>query len=72
MQILFVIVCGMGYQGLVNGLLDVEINLKYGVKYLCGVYMVVEGDKDDVVKWYLCGYYYEVKKKGFLDVIGLC
>ena len=47
-----------------NGLLDAETNLKYGVKYLRGAYMVAGGNQDAAVKWYSRGYYYEAKRKG--------
>lgn len=62
---------GMGYQGNAKGLLDAETNLKYGVKYLRGAYMVAGGDYDNAVKWYSRGYYGEAKKKGLLDETGL-
>ncbi len=62
---------GMGYNGPAQGLLDAETNLKYGVKYLRGAYMVAGGDYDDSVKWYSRGYYYEAKRKGLLKATGL-
>lgn len=71
MQILPATARGMGYQGSANGLLDAETNLKFGVKYLRGAYMVAGGDRDDAVKWYSRGYYYEAKKKGLLQATGL-
>lgn len=51
----------MGYCGLVSELLDFEVNLIYVGKYLWGVWLVLGGNEDDVVMWYVCGYYYEVK-----------
>ncbi|MFC3570329.1 transglycosylase SLT domain-containing protein [Paracoccus simplex] len=71
MQILPATARGMGYQGSAQGLLDAETNLKYGVKYLRGAYMVADGNKDAAVKWYARGYYYEAKKKGLLKATGL-
>lgn len=71
MQMLPATARGMGYQGSASGLLDAETNLKYGVKYLRGAYLVAGGDRDDAVKWYSRGYYYEAKKKGLLDATGL-
>ncbi|SMO37409.1 lytic transglycosylase domain-containing protein [Paracoccus laeviglucosivorans] len=71
MQILPATARGMGYQGPANGLLDAETNLKYGVKYLRGAYMVAGGNQDNAVKWYSRGYYYEAKKKGLLEETGL-
>ena len=62
---------GMGYRGPAEGLLDAETNLKYGVKYLRGAYMLADGDFDDSVKWYSKGYYYEAKRKGLLQATGL-
>ena len=71
MQILPATARGMGYKGSDSGLLDAETNLKYGVKYLRGAYMVAGGDYDDSVKWYSRGYYYEAKRKGLLKATGL-
>lgn len=62
---------GMGYRGSPQGLLDAETNLKYGVKYLRGAYLVAGGNHDAAVKWYSRGYYYEAKRKGLLDETGL-
>ena len=53
------------------GLLDAETNLKYGVKYLRGAYLVADGNHDAAVKWYSRGYYYEAKRKGLLEETGL-
>ena len=71
MQILPATARGMGYRGTPGGLLDAETNLKYGVKYLRGAYMVADGNQDAAVKWYSRGYYYEAKKKGLLQATGL-
>lgn len=65
------IVCMMGYCGLVSELLDFEVNLIYVGKYLWGVWLVLGGNEDDVVMWYVCGYYYEVKWLGLFVEIGL-
>ena len=62
---------GMGYRGPAQGLLDAETNLKYGVKYLRGAYLVAGGNHDAAVKWYSRGYYYEAKRKGLLEETGL-
>ena len=62
---------GMGYRGSAQGLLDAETNLKYGVKYLRGAYMVAGGNYDNAVKWYSRGYYNEAKKQGLLEETGL-
>ncbi|SDK99679.1 Transglycosylase SLT domain-containing protein [Paracoccus chinensis] len=62
---------GMGYRGSPQGLLDAETNLKYGVKYLRGAYLVAGGNHDAAVKWYSRGYYHEAKRKGLLEETGL-
>ena len=61
----------MGHRGSPDSLLDADTNLRYGVKYLRGAWMVAEGDPDDTVKWYSRGYYYEAKRKGLLEETGL-
>lgn len=71
MQILPATARGMGYKGSPAGLLDAETNLKYGVKYLRGAYLVADGNHDAAVKWYARGYYYEAKRKGLLEETGL-
>lgn len=71
MQILPATARGMGYKGSPSGLLDAETNLKYGVKYLRGAWMVSDGDHDRAVQWYARGYYYEAKRRGMLKETGL-
>ncbi|WP_417726596.1 transglycosylase SLT domain-containing protein [Roseovarius sp.] len=61
----------MGHRGPASELLDAETNLKYGVKYLRGAYIVAEGDPDAAIMWYARGYYYEAKRKGLLVQTGL-
>jgi soluble lytic murein transglycosylase-like protein len=61
----------MGYRGSPEGLLDAETNLRYGVKYLRGAWLVADGDRDEAVGWYARGYYYEAKRKGLLEETGL-
>ncbi|WP_265500676.1 lytic transglycosylase domain-containing protein [Paracoccus beibuensis] len=61
----------MGYRGPDRGLLDADTNLRYGVKYLRGAWLVAEGDADRAVMWYSRGYYYEAKRKGLLKKTGL-
>lgn len=61
----------MGYQGKPAGLLEAETNLKYGIKYLRGAWLVADGDRDEAVSWYSRGYYYEAKRKGLLEETGL-
>ena len=71
MQILPATARGMGYQGSAKGLLDADTNLEYAVKYLRGAWLVSNGTEPDAVKWYAKGYYYQAKKKGLLDEVGL-
>ena len=71
MQMLPATARGMGYSGSASGLLDAETNLKYGVKYLRGAYVVAGGNPDNAVRWYSKGYYYEAKRKGLLKEAGL-
>ena len=71
MQILPQTARTMGYRGSPEGLLDAETNLKYGVKYLRGAWMVAGGNRDAAVGWYARGYYYEAKRKGLLEETGL-
>lgn len=61
----------MGYRGSKYGLLDADTNLKYGVKYLRGAWLVAEGDPDEAIGWYSRGYYYEAKRMGLLEETGL-
>jgi soluble lytic murein transglycosylase-like protein len=61
----------MGYRGSAQGLLVAETNLKYGVKYLRGAWLVSRGDRDAAVGWYSRGYYYEAKRMGLLEETGL-
>lgn len=71
MQILPQTARTMGYGGPDAGLLDADTNLRYGVKYLRGAWLVAGGDPDDSVMWYARGYYYEAKRKGLLKQTGL-
>ncbi|WP_026479882.1 lytic transglycosylase domain-containing protein [Ahrensia sp. 13_GOM-1096m] len=71
MQILPATARTMGFQGAPNDLLDAETNLKYGVKYLRGAWLLSNGSHDQAVKWYSRGYYYEAKKRGMLVETGL-
>ena len=49
MQILPQTAATMGYRGRPAGLLDAETNLRYGVKYLRGAWLVAGGDRDEAV-----------------------
>ncbi|TPE49754.1 lytic transglycosylase domain-containing protein [Amaricoccus solimangrovi] len=71
MQILPGTARAMGYRGGPSGLLDAETNLRYGVRYLRGAWLVSDGDRDAAVGWYARGYYYEAKRKGLLEATGL-
>ena len=61
----------MGYPGSAGGCSDADTNLRYGVKYLRGAWLVADGDRDEAVAWYARGYYYEAKRKGLLEETGL-
>lgn len=61
----------MGYRGAPEGLLDADTNLRYGVKYLRGAWLVARGNRDRAVMWYSKGYYYEAKRMGLLEETGL-
>lgn len=61
----------MGHRGPPAALLNAGTNLKYGVKYLRGAWLVAEGDHDAAIGWYARGYYYEAKRKGLLVRTGL-
>lgn len=61
----------MGHRGSPAALLDADTNLRYGVKYLRGAWMVADGDPDETVMWYSRGYYYEAKRRGLLKRTGL-
>ena len=61
----------MGYRGDPSGLLDADVNLTYGVRYLAGAYRVAGGDHGRAVGLYARGYYYDAKRRGMLAVIGM-
>ena len=61
----------MGYAGSPDGLLDAETNLKYAVKYLAGAYIVGGRNQDQAVRNYSRGYYYDAKRQGLLEEVGL-
>ena len=71
MQIGYDTARSMGYRGAAKGLLDVDANLKYGVKYLAGAYLVAGGNAERALRYYRSGYYYVAKRKGLLEETGL-
>jgi soluble lytic murein transglycosylase-like protein len=71
MQISYATAQSMGYRGAASGLLDAETNLKYAVKYLSGAYVVGGSNADQAVRNYSRGYYYDAKRQGMLEVVGL-
>ena len=71
MQIKYATAKSMGYRGDPKGLLDAATNLKYGGKYLAGAYLVAGGNAERAGRLYRSGYYYEAKRKGLLEEIGL-
>jgi soluble lytic murein transglycosylase-like protein len=71
MQIAYDTARVMGYRGPAKGLLDVDANLRYGVKYLAGAYLVAGGNAERAARYYRSGYYYVAKRKGLLVETGL-
>jgi soluble lytic murein transglycosylase-like protein len=71
MQIRYDTAMSMGYRGPASGLLDADTNLRYGVKYLSGAYLVAGYNADGAVRNYSRGYYYDAKAKGLLEEVGL-
>ena len=71
LQILPATARGMGFRGTAGDLLDPDINLQYGVKYLRGAWLLSDGDHATAIKWYARGYYYEAKRRGMLIETGL-
>jgi soluble lytic murein transglycosylase-like protein len=71
MQIRHDTAVSMGYRGSAAGLLDAETNLKYGVKYLAGAWLVANRNSDQAVRNYARGYYYKAKRMGLLEETGL-
>jgi len=61
----------MGYRGEASGLLDADTNLRYAVKYLRGAYLVGGRNPDAAVRFYARGYYYDAKRMGLLEEVGL-
>ncbi len=71
MQIKYATAKSLGYRGPAKGLLNPEINLKYGGRYLAGAYLVAGGNADRAMWLYARGYYYDAKRKGLLEETGL-
>jgi soluble lytic murein transglycosylase-like protein len=71
MQILPATARTMGFRGQPADLLDAETNLRYGVRYLRGAWMLADGSHERAVMWYARGYYYEAKRRGMLQQTGL-
>lgn len=71
MQISHATAMSMGYTGNAKGLLNPDTNLRYAVKYLAGAYKVAGGNHDQAVRFYQRGYYYDAKRAGMLDAVGL-
>ncbi|WP_376874545.1 transglycosylase SLT domain-containing protein [Albirhodobacter sp. R86504] len=71
MQILPQTARTMGHRGAPSELLDADTNLKYGVKYLRGAWLLSNGSEDRAISWYAKGYYYEAKRRGMLKETGL-
>lgn len=71
MQILPQTARTMGHRGPPEELLDPEVNLRYGGRYLRGAWIVSRGSMDRAVQWYARGYYYEARDRCLLVQTGL-
>ena len=71
MQILPQTARTMGFRGADSELLDAETNLRWGVKYLRGAWLLSDGDFDTAIGWYARGYYYEARDRCMLVETGL-
>jgi hypothetical protein len=47
------------------------VNLRYGLRYLRGAYLLAEGDFDGAIRRYASGYYYEARDRCMLVETGL-
>ncbi len=61
----------MGHQGPASELLDPDVNLRYGVRYLRGAWLLSDGDYATAIGWYARGYYYEARNRCLLVATGL-
>lgn len=66
MQLRFETARSVGYRGPAGGLLDPDVNLRYGMAYLGNAYRVAGGDARRAMALYSKGFYYEAKRKGML------
>jgi soluble lytic murein transglycosylase-like protein len=71
MQIRYDTARSMGYDGAASGLMNADTNLRYGVKYLAGAWLVAHGDPEKAVSFYATGYFYDARRLGLLDEVGL-
>lgn len=71
MQILPQTARTMGHRGPPEELLNPEVNLRYGGRYLRGAWIVSRGNMDRAVQWYARGYYYEARDRCLLVETGL-
>lgn len=61
----------MGHQGPASDLLNPDVNLRYGVRYLRGAWLLSGGSYDEAIGWYARGYYYEARDRCMLVETGL-
>lgn len=61
----------MGFRGRPEELFDAETNLRYAVKYLRGAWIVARGNREQAIRYYQRGYYYDAKRMGLLKETGL-
>ena len=61
----------MGHEGPAEELLDPDVNLRYGVRYLRGAWLLSDRDPDGAIRRYAQGYYYEARDRCMLVETGL-
>ena len=61
----------MGHDGPAAELLDPDVNLRYGVRYLRGAWLLSGGDPDGAIRRYASGYYFEARDRCMLVETGL-
>jgi len=71
MQILPQTARTMGFRGEPAELLNPEVNLRYGGRYLRGAWIVSNRNIDRAVMWYAQGYYFEARDRCLLVQTGL-
>ena len=71
MQILPATARTMGFEGSPERLLNPEVNLRYGGRYLRGAWLISGGDEYEAMMHYARGYYYAARDRCMLVETGL-